>query len=117
MRIVLAFALVQSLLLAAGQLFLKMGLGRMTDVSLSWKFIASQLGNWPLAAAGGCLGGATLLWVYMLKRFEFGLVYPMTSLGYVFGILAAAAVFNEHIPPTRWIGVALVILGIVLIAK
>ena len=114
---ILAFAAGQSLLLAAGQVFLKIGLGRMGDVSLSWKFVAAQLGNWPLAAAGGCMGVATLLWVYMLRRFEFGVVYPMTSLGYVFGMLAAAAIFNEHIPATRWIGVALVIAGVVLIAK
>ena len=117
MRIIIAFAAVQSLLLAAGQVFLKIGLEKMGSLSWSWKFVASQLGNWPLAASGGCMCGATLLWMYMLRRFEFGVVYPMTSLGYVFGMIAAAAVFNEHIPATRWIGIALVISGVILIAK
>ncbi|MDR2533337.1 MAG: EamA family transporter [Tannerellaceae bacterium] len=117
MRVIIAFAAAQSLLLAAGQVLLKIGLEKMGSLSLSWKFLVSQLGNWPLAAAGGCMGGATLLWMYMLRRFEFGVVYPMTSLGYVFGMIAAAAVFNEHISATRWIGVALVIAGVVLIAK
>ncbi|MDR2499382.1 MAG: EamA family transporter [Tannerellaceae bacterium] len=117
MRIILAFAVLQSMLLAAGQVFLKIGLGRINGVSLSWKFIASQIVNWPLAAAGGCLTAATLLWIYMLRRFEFGVVYPMTSLGYLFGMIAAATIFQEHIPPTRWLGLALVIAGIILIAK
>lgn len=41
----------------------------------------------------------------------------MISLSYVFGILAAVFIFNEPVPVTRWIGVAFIIVGVVLIAR
>ena len=41
----------------------------------------------------------------------------MTALAYVFGMIAAWLVFGENIPFVRWIGLALVVLGCMLIMK
>ena len=45
------------------------------------------------------------------------MAYPMVSLSYVFGMLAALLFFHETIPPTRWLGVFLIITGCFLVAK
>jgi undecaprenyl phosphate-alpha-L-ara4N flippase subunit ArnE len=45
------------------------------------------------------------------------MAYPMISLSYVFGMLAAMFIFHETIPLTRWVGVALIILGCIFVAK
>jgi undecaprenyl phosphate-alpha-L-ara4N flippase subunit ArnE len=45
------------------------------------------------------------------------MAYPMISLSYVFGMLAAIFIFHESIPAARWIGVFLIMSGCVLIAR
>lgn len=64
-----------------------------------------------------CFAATAFCWLYMLKRYPFSMVYPMLSLAYVMGMLAAVVFFHEQIPLTRWIGIALIMAGCVLIAK
>jgi drug/metabolite transporter (DMT)-like permease len=42
---------------------------------------------------------------------------PMTAIEYVFAAVLAIALLKEIVPPVRWIGIALVILGVILIAR
>jgi undecaprenyl phosphate-alpha-L-ara4N flippase subunit ArnE len=41
----------------------------------------------------------------------------MVSLSYVFGMLAALLVFHEQVSVAQWTGVALIVLGCILIAR
>ena len=54
---------------------------------------------------------------FLLALHPFSMVYPMLSLAYVMGMLAAMLFFHEQIPLTRWIGIALIMAGCVLIAR
>jgi undecaprenyl phosphate-alpha-L-ara4N flippase subunit ArnE len=45
------------------------------------------------------------------------MAYPMVSLSYVFGMLAAIYVFGEDVSALKWTGVILIMLGCTLIAK
>jgi len=58
-----------------------------------------------------------LIWIYLLGKVEFSILYPIISLSYVFGILAAKYIFNENIPFLRWLGVLVIILGVLLVSK
>ena len=116
MKLIL-LALIQSLLLCAGQMFMKLALKAMGAVAWSWSFVLSQLTNWWWLACGISFTAAGLLWMYILKKFPFSMAYPMISLSYVFGMIAAIVFFHESIPLTRWIGVFLIITGCVLIAR
>ncbi|GHS87829.1 hypothetical protein FACS1894201_09180 [Bacteroidia bacterium] len=89
----------------------------MAKFSLTWAFVGELLTNWWLLASGICMAGATVLWLYIVKHFDFSMVYPMISLSYVFGMLAAVYIFHETVPMTRWLGVLLIMGGVVLIAK
>ena len=111
------FSVAQCLLLASGQMFLKLSTGSIGKFQFAWEFFRSILTNWYLLASGICMITATVLWMYILKHFEFSVAYPITGLSYVFGMLAAMFIFHEAIPMTRWIGVALIVGGVMLIAK
>ena len=112
----LPLSVIQAILLAGGQLLVKIALQHMPRVTLSWSFIASQATNWWWLACGVCFGGATVLWAYILKHFPFSLAYPMSSLAYVFGLIAAQIVFHEHVSASAWIGICLIMLGCWFIA-
>ena len=116
MRLLL-ISILQSLLLCGGQVLLKYALLRMGAFSWSVAFFVRNLTNWWFLACGVCYGCATALWLYILKTFPFSRAYPMISLSYVFGMLAAIFLFHEQVPMVRWLGVLLIMAGCVLIAK
>lgn len=108
---------IQSLFLVVSQVFLKLAMTRMGAFRFSREFLKEVLGNWQLACSGISIAVATLLWMYILRRFEFSMAYPMISISYIFGMLVAVFLFHETVPLTRWIGVFLIIAGVVLVAK
>jgi undecaprenyl phosphate-alpha-L-ara4N flippase subunit ArnE len=110
-------ATIQSFLLAACQVFLKLAMVRMGKFAFTWIFFKDQLTNWQFASSGVCFAAASILWMYMLKHFEFSVVYPLISISYVFAMLAAIYIFHETVPVTRWVGVGLIMLGVVFLAK
>ena len=63
------------------------------------------------------MAAATLLWFYILRHFPFSAAYPMISFSYAIGLAVSILVFHEQIPPVRYIGVALIILGTILVAQ
>ncbi|MDR2041627.1 MAG: EamA family transporter [Tannerella sp.] len=113
----LFYSTLQSLCLVSGQIFLKVALAQIGKFSLSRQFVREALTTWQLAASGLCMALASLLWFHILKHYAFSVAYPMISISYIFGLLAAVFVFHESIPLTRWIGVFLIMGGVVLVAK
>ena len=116
MKLIL-LALIQSLLLCAGQMFMKLALKAVNPVSWSWSFIWSQLTNWWWLACGVSFIGAGLLWMYILKHWPFSLAYPLSSLAYVFGMIAAMLVFHEHVAWTQWLGILFIMAGCYLVVN
>lgn len=114
---VILYAVAQSALLATGQVALKFGLARMQPFGWTWRFWGSVLLNWPFALSGLLFGSASLLWMYILRRFPLSVAYPMISLSYVFGMLSAILFFHEEVSAAKWAGVALIMAGCCLIAK
>lgn len=64
-----------------------------------------------------CYGASLIFWLMVLSRMELSRAYPLVSLGYIFTLLIGAYALDEHIPPLRIIGVALIIAGVILIVK
>jgi undecaprenyl phosphate-alpha-L-ara4N flippase subunit ArnE len=114
---ILSLSILQALFLCGGQVFLKIAMNKIDHFHLSWKFIIEQAGNWAFLATGICMSAATILWLYILKHFEFSIAYSLTSISYLFGMLAAIYIFHETVTLTRWAGLALIIAGILLITK
>ena len=107
----------QSFLLASSQVFLKLATMRMDKFSFSLSFFKALLLNWQLAFSGVCICTATIIWMYILKRFELSVAYPLISISYIFGMLASVFIFKEAVPFTRWIGVGFIMLGVIFLVK
>lgn len=114
---VVVLAIIQSALLAVGQVFLKVALQRMEPFGWTRRFWGALLVNWPFAACGLMFGASSVLWMYIVKHYPLSVAYPMISLSYVFGMLAAIVCFHEEVSLVKWVGVALIMAGCCLIAK
>ena len=55
--------------------------------------------------------------MYIVKYYPLSQSYPMVSLSFVFGMIAAMLVFHESIDAGKWLGVVLIIIGCILIAR
>lgn len=95
----LTLSVIQSLLLSGGQVLLKFALEKMGSFEWTWAFFGRLLVNWWFLGCGLCYAGGTVLWMYILKRFPFSMAYPMISLSYVFGMLAAIFISMRTSPP------------------
>lgn len=114
---VIPIALLQGMFQSGGQVLLKLALAKMGTFRWAWDFFLAQLTNWWFPACGLSFGAATILWLYMLRHFPFSIAYPLTSVSYLFGILASLLVFNEHVSVSQWVGVLLIMAGCALIVK
>ena len=54
---------------------------------------------------------ATLIWFYVLTKVDLSKAYPIQSLCYVLAAFVGIFVFKEVIPPIRWVGICLIVLG------
>lgn len=114
---IIPISLLQSLLLSAAQVFLKVALTRMPTFSCSRHYLLSLLSNWPLAMSGALFALASLLWMYIVKTYPLSTAYPLVSLSFVFGMLVAMLLFHEQVSVQQWVGVMLIVVGCILIAK
>jgi drug/metabolite transporter (DMT)-like permease len=62
---------------------------------------------------------ATFFFMYLtlLSRAQVSQVLPMTALDYVVVALLARLVLAEAVTPARWAGIALIIVGVVLVSR
>jgi multidrug transporter EmrE-like cation transporter len=80
----------------------------------SLKQIASQIWVW---AGLAIFAVSAVLWLFALSRADLSFAYPFAALGYVIIVIASILFLNEHVQPITWVGVVLIISGIVLIAQ
>ncbi len=107
----------QSALLAGGQVFLKFALRKIHHFEWTKDFWVNLLLNRQFACCGVFFGASSILWMYILKHYPLSVAYPMISLSYVFGLLAAILFFHESVSAMKWLGVSFIIIGCFLIAK
>ena len=72
-----------------------------------------------LVAGFGCYGASLVSWLIALSRYPLSLAYPLLSLSYVVVYLAAAAspLLAEPLSESRTVGIALIVVGVVLVAR
>lgn len=63
------------------------------------------------------LGSGLCVWLLVLQRMEVGVAYPMLSLNFVLITLIARFGFKEAVDRRHWLGVGLVIGGVVLLGQ
>ena len=72
----------------------------------------------PLILGGLVLYGVgALAWIAVLARMDLSYAYPFLALNFVLITLVSRIALGETIPTTRWIGIAVICIGIFLIAR
>ncbi len=94
--------------------------GAMTTVHLSPAW--SWTGLTGLASPLVWLGIVFLIlsfitWLYVLQQLPLSVAFPVTQVVHVMVPLGSWLVLGEAISPIRWCGIALVVLGLFLVAK
>ena len=118
-----AWVLTGVLLNAAAQLLLKAGTRSVGEISMSDGSAALWRSATGLALHPGILGGlacyaiSVVVWIVALSRVEVSIAYPMLSIGYVVNAALAWWLFGEQVNPQRWLGIAVIIIGVVLVAR
>ena len=112
--LVYGLILTNVVLLVAGQLLFKTGLqriGALTLHNLPAVFLS------PFIWAGLALYViGTVIWFAVLSRAPLNVVYPLQSLAYVLALFGSILIFREQVTAIRWIGVAVILLGVVLVS-
>jgi len=57
------------------------------------------------------------IWIAALSRVDVSIAYPMLSIGYVVNAVAAWYLFGESLTASRLLGIAIIILGVVIISR
>ncbi|MBS0451837.1 MAG: EamA family transporter [Proteobacteria bacterium] len=108
---------------AAAQLMLKAGASSVGEISLSAGAASLWRTGLQLAMHPGILGGlscyvvSVVAWIVALSRVDVSVAYPMLSIGYVVNALLAWWLFGEAVSLQRWLGIAVIIFGVVLVAR
>jgi drug/metabolite transporter (DMT)-like permease len=110
-------AIIQSFLLMLSQVFLKLAVMQFGPVQFTFAYIKSVVSNIYLAISGIAVAGAISFWVYILKHYPFSIAYPLGSISYIFGLIAAVVIFHEQVSAVRWMGVCIIIVGIYFVTK
>ena len=106
------------LLTAAAQILLKIG----AESSASDNSFASWIGVRELASGWTWLGIVAFVasfggWLYALRFLPLGIAFALTNGVHVFVPLGSWLFLHEHIGPLRITGIAVIILGIILLAN
>ena len=111
------------LLSTLAQLCMKAGMLLLaTHTAAGWPGMSALLDLPALLWVGvglACYGLSLLFWMSAIARLELSLAYPMLSLSYVLVYLVAInwPLLHEHASWVRTMGIIVVVLGVVLIAR
>ena len=109
------------LLNAGAQLLLKAGTNSVGAFEYSSANIVPI--GWKLATEPHIIGGlgcyviSVVVWIMALSRVEVSIAYPLLSVGYVVNAIAAYYLFGEAVTPMRLTGIAVIIVGVWIVAR
>lgn len=103
----------------AGQLILKYAIGRlnlsMEEAGPVGYYV--RLFTTPIVLLGFFMYGlSSLVWLFILSKLPLSLAYPLVSMGYVLVVFFSWLLLREHVSPVRMLGVAVICLGVALLA-
>ena len=104
-------------LLSTSQVLQKIGAARRLAGRRSpWQWLAALFSP-ELLAAIACIAAGTALWLAVLYRMDVSRAFPFLSLTTVVVMAASRWYLREPVTLHRWAGVALIVVGIALVAS
>jgi drug/metabolite transporter (DMT)-like permease len=121
LRVIIAMVVATSAA-AVGQILVRRGMmevgslenyAPMALVTYFWHALCN-----PYVIGGTILNAAFyFLFLAALSWTDVTVALPMTAIEYGFAAVLAVLILKERVPPVRWAGIALVILGVIFIAR
>jgi multidrug transporter EmrE-like cation transporter len=109
------------LLNAVAQLLLKAGARHVGAFEFSFANVipigSKLITNWPIIGGLSCYVVSVVVWIMALSRVEVSIAYPMLSIGYVVNAGLAWWLFSEAVTPMRMVGIAIICLGVFIVAR
>jgi uncharacterized membrane protein len=114
---VLAVMLVAVIVLAVGETLLAKGMKQVGDEGGRWnaQVIATARNIWVWAGAGLLLVHV-LLYMTVLSQADLSFALPLTAGSYPLAALLSKAVLHENVGTARWLGTALITLGVAIVS-
>ncbi len=112
----LGLLLVAIALGAVGQVLLKSGLRQLGEHPPPLMVLRSIVTNARVFSGFGCYGFSSLLYIVALSRLDLSYAYPMIAFSYVMVAVLAWRFLSEPLPPLRIVGLAVVMVGVVILA-
>ncbi len=60
---------------------------------------------------------SAMFWLIVLSRFDLSYAYPMLASMYLVIPIVSRIFLNESIPPLRWVGMLVVLIGVILVSR
>ncbi|MDD5078572.1 MAG: EamA family transporter [Candidatus Paceibacterota bacterium] len=103
------------------QLSMKIAINHLDAHVNSWKKAIVFLFNllrMPRLWVSCIFSAASLVvWLFVLSKADLSLAYSIDSLRYVFITFASLIFLKEHIGATRWLGIASITFGIIMVTR
>jgi uncharacterized membrane protein len=122
-KMLIGLILTSVVLAGFAQITLKTGVNHVTDATgggelhMNADSLKSLLSS-PIIWGGLVLFGlSAIVWLFALSRASLSFAYPFAALSYVLIVLFSVLVLHEDVPVLRWIGVAFIVTGILLVAQ
>jgi multidrug transporter EmrE-like cation transporter len=109
------------LLNAGAQLLLKAGVRPLGPLEMHTSTLLPTLERLamqpPILGGLACYVVSVVIWIVALSRVDVSIAYPMLSLGYVVNAAAAWWLFGDALGPMRCAGIAVILLGVFIVAR
>jgi drug/metabolite transporter (DMT)-like permease len=70
-----------------------------------------------LVSAFTIYGVTTIVWIWVLQKIELGRVYPLMALAFILVPIGSYIFFGERFKPQYFIGIAMIMAGIIIAVK
>ncbi|MFW0757976.1 EamA family transporter [Pseudomonas sp. H11T01] len=102
---------------SSGQIATKVGGDQLGQMAFSIQWLLAVAVNPGVLLAIVCYIGAFFVWMLILRRSSLSLAFPLSSLVFVGVLLGSWLGLGEQISLLHWVGVAVIIGGIALLAE
>jgi drug/metabolite transporter (DMT)-like permease len=107
---------------AFGGILMKIGAGHMGPIEINsfqqfLNFLIKLFTDIAALSGMALYFFSALIWSYLLTKLDISYVQPILALTYVATPILAIFILHEHVPSLRWVGIAVIILGVFIVAR
>ncbi len=100
---------------AIGQFLLKLGANKIKAGDNLFSSLLAMIFNIHIIMAAACFVSSMVVWIFVLRKLQLSIAYPMVSLGYIIVMILAYLFLKEPLGLYKVAGSLFIISGVVII--